>query len=202
MGRPEIGRFLESVAQTEKDPVPAVAAGREALDFLYREVRHLGLGELPLPRPPRLLDQARPILRVRHYALRTEECYLQWMTRFILFHRKRHPRDMGAAEVEQLLTDLAVKGHVSPSTQNQALNALGFLYQEVLEQDSAKACSSACRAELALRQGTALWQSGRKSGGPAPFACVRCLRPVGTGASPYNLMCVGVSPTPGRDGRI
>jgi integron integrase len=130
-----VGQFLQSVAHTEKDPVRAVAAGRDALDFLYREVLHLDLGELPWPQPPRLLDQARQVLRVRHYALRTEECYLQWITRFILFHRRRHPREMGAAEVEQFLTDLAVAGHVSASTQNQALNALVFLYQQVLEID-------------------------------------------------------------------
>jgi integron integrase len=80
-----------------------------------------------------LLDQVRQVLRVRHYALTTEECYVEWITRFILFHGKRHPRDMGAVEVEQFLTDLAVRGHVSASTQNQALNALVFLYKQVLE---------------------------------------------------------------------
>jgi site-specific recombinase XerD len=98
-------------------------------------VLHLDLGELPLPRPPRLLDQVRQVLRVRHYALSTEDSYVAWIVRFILFHNKRHPRDMGAAEVEQFLTHLAVDGHVSASTQNQALNALVFLYQQVLEID-------------------------------------------------------------------
>jgi integron integrase len=135
MGLTEIGHFLESVAQTDHDPVRALAAGRDALDFLYRDVLHLDLGELPLPRPPRLLDQVHQVLRVRHYALRTEECYAQWITRFIRFHHQRHPREMGAAEVEQFLTHLAVDGHVSASTQNQALNALVFLYQQVLEID-------------------------------------------------------------------
>jgi len=135
MGLTEVGQFLQSFAQTEKDPVPTLAASREALDFLYREVLHLELGELPLPRPPRLLDQVHQVLRVRHYALATEECYVQWITRFILFHHKRHPREMGAAEVEQFLTHLAVQEHVSASTQNQALNALVFLYQQVLEID-------------------------------------------------------------------
>jgi len=67
--------------------------------------------------------------------LTTEDCYVQWITRFILFHHKRHPRDMGAAEVEQFLTHLAVQAHVSASTQNQALNALLFLYKQVLEID-------------------------------------------------------------------
>ncbi len=120
LGLPEVGQFLESLAQTEKDPVRSLAASRDALDFLYREVLQLDLGELPLPRPPRLLDQVRQVLRVKHYALTTEDCYVKWITRFILFHNKRHPRDMGAAEVEQFLTHLAVKGHVSASTQNQA----------------------------------------------------------------------------------
>jgi len=132
---PDVAQFLESVAQTEKNPVRAIAASREALNFLYREVLCLDLGELPWPRPPRLLDQVRQVLRVRHYARRTEDCYLGWALRFILFHKKRHPCDMGAAEVEQFLTDLAVNGHVSASTQNQALNALLFLYQQVLEID-------------------------------------------------------------------
>jgi len=66
MGLTEVGQFLESIAQTEKDPVRALAASRDALDFLYREVLHLDLGELPLPRPPRLLDQVHQVLRVRH----------------------------------------------------------------------------------------------------------------------------------------
>jgi hypothetical protein len=124
MGLTEVGQFLESVAHTEKDPVPALAASRDALDFLYREVLRSEIGELPLPRPPRLLDQVHQVLRVRHYALSTEDCYVQWITRFILFHNKRHPRDMGAAEVEQFLTDLAVNGHVSASTQNQAVDTV------------------------------------------------------------------------------
>ena len=77
-------------------------------------------GELPLPRPPRLLDQVKQVMRVKHYAFRTEECYVQWIKRFIFFHGTRHPRDMGAAELELFLTDLAVHGQVSVSTQNQA----------------------------------------------------------------------------------
>src|SRR5947208_817142 len=77
----------------------------------------------------------RLVLRVRHYAASTEECYVQWARRFILFHRKRHPRTMGAAEVEQFLTHLAVEGRISASSQNQALNALVFLYSQVLEID-------------------------------------------------------------------
>jgi integron integrase len=87
------------------------------------------------PNPPRLLDRVRAALRVRHYSLRTEEAYVQWVRRFILFHHKRHPMEMGAAEINQFLTDLAVRGHVSASTQNQAFAALLFLYQKVLEVD-------------------------------------------------------------------
>lgn len=133
MGRPEIAHYLEHVVQTEQEPLVALATCRPALEFLYAEVLHIDIGELPLVRPPRLLDQVRQVLRVKHYALRTEDCYVQWITRFIHFHRKRHPREMGAAEVEQFLTDLAVNGRVSASTQNQALHALLFLYTHVLE---------------------------------------------------------------------
>lgn len=86
----------------------------------------------PAPTPPRLLDQVRDRLRVKHYSYRTETQYLQWIRRFILFHGKRHPLDMGAAEIEAFLTHLAVVGNVAASTQNQALAALLFLYREVL----------------------------------------------------------------------
>jgi integron integrase len=82
--------------------------------------------------PPKLLDQVRDKIRVKHYSIRTETQYLQWIKRFILFHGKRHPQDMDAAEVESFLTHLAVEGSVSASTQNQALSALLFLYREVL----------------------------------------------------------------------
>lgn len=85
------------------------------------------------PPTPRLLDTAREALRVRHYSYRTEQTYLQWMRRYILFHGKRHPREMGAAEVMAFLTDLAVQRNVSPSTQNQAKAAILFLYKEVLQ---------------------------------------------------------------------
>jgi integron integrase len=83
-------------------------------------------------RPVKLLDQVRQKLRLLHYAIRTEEAYVDWIRRFILFHRKRHPREMGGREVEAFLTHLAVEAHVAASTQNQALAALLFLYQKVL----------------------------------------------------------------------
>jgi integrase len=81
----------------------------------------------------RLLDRVRERIRVKHYSLRTEDAYLQWIRRFILFHGKRHPNEMGGPEVEAFLSYLAMEGRVSPSTQNQALSALLFLYREVLE---------------------------------------------------------------------
>jgi integrase len=83
--------------------------------------------------PPRLLDQVRRAIRLRHYSFATEKACVQWIRRFILANGKRHPRHMGAAEVERFLSDLAVKSRVSPSTQNQALSAILFLYQRVLE---------------------------------------------------------------------
>ena len=80
-----------------------------------------------------LLSEVRRRLRLKHYSLRTEEAYLGWIKRFILAHGKRHPREMGAVEVEQFLSSLAVEGQVAASTQNQALSALLFLYRQVLE---------------------------------------------------------------------
>jgi integron integrase len=87
------------------------------------------------PEPPRLLDRIRAACRVRHYSLRTEEAYVGWARRFILFHGKRHPSSMGAGEVNAFLTHLAVDGNVAASTQNQALAALLFLYRSVLEEE-------------------------------------------------------------------
>ena len=82
---------------------------------------------------PRLIDQTRNVLRLFHYSIRTEEAYIQWIKRFILFHKKRHPKDMGEKEIRIFLTHLAVDKHVSASTQNQALSTVLFLYQRVLE---------------------------------------------------------------------
>ena len=84
------------------------------------------------PTSPKLLDQVRDKIRVKHYSIRTETQYLQWIKRFIFFHGKQHPRDLGAGEVEAFLSHLATEGNVSASTQNQALSALLFLYREVL----------------------------------------------------------------------
>lgn len=87
------------------------------------------------PRPPRLLDRVRNALRARHGSRRTEKAYVAWIRRYILFHDKRHPAEMGAAEVTQFLSWLAVEKSVAASTQNQALSALLFLYRHVLELD-------------------------------------------------------------------
>jgi integron integrase len=83
----------------------------------------------------KLLDQVRERARLNQYALRTEEAYTGWIKRFILFHNKRHPSEMGAAEIEAFLAHLAAYRNVAPSTQNQALSALLFLYRDVLNQD-------------------------------------------------------------------
>ena len=82
--------------------------------------------------PPSLLDQVRDHLRVKHYSLRTEQAYVGWIRRYIIFHGKRHPAEMGKPELEAFLTSLAVQRNVSASTQTQALSALLFLYKEVL----------------------------------------------------------------------
>ena len=83
-----------------------------------------------IPNPKaRLRDQVREVMRYKHYALRTEETYWHWIRRCILFHGKRHPREMGAEEVRVFLSHLATAGGVAAATQNQALNALVFLYR-------------------------------------------------------------------------
>ncbi|MGH7774814.1 MAG: phage integrase N-terminal SAM-like domain-containing protein [Candidatus Binatia bacterium] len=82
---------------------------------------------------PRLLDQVRQAIRTRHYSYMTEKAYVGWIKRFIFFHNKRHPGEMGEAEIGQFLSSLATDARVSASTQNQALNALLFLYHEVME---------------------------------------------------------------------
>jgi len=87
------------------------------------------------PKPPRLLDRVRDAVRARHYSRRTEKAYVAWTRRYVLFHGKRHPSEMGAPELTRFLSSLAVDGNVAASTQNQALSALLFLYREVLEQD-------------------------------------------------------------------
>jgi integron integrase len=89
--------------------------------------------DLTIKHKPTLLDQVRAAIRLRHYSLRTEDTYLHWIKRFIAFHPNRHPAVMGEEEIGQFLSMLAVEQHVSASTQNQALNALLFLYRHVLD---------------------------------------------------------------------
>ena len=84
---------------------------------------------------PKLLDQVRAKIRLKHYSIRTEQAYVDWIRRYILFHGKRHPQEMGKPEVEQFLSHLAVERNVAASTQNQALSAILFLYKEVLEKN-------------------------------------------------------------------
>lgn len=94
-----------------------------------------GAGDKASAQPPRLLDMVRARCRRLNYSVRTERAYAGWIRRFVLANDKRHPRELGAHEVEKFLTDLAVRGNVAASTQNQALSALIFLYREVLGMD-------------------------------------------------------------------
>ena len=105
------------------------------------------------PPKQKLLDRARAIIRLKHYSIRTERTYLNWMRRYILFHHKRHPKEMGPAEIEAFLTPLALAGHVARATQPQALHALLFLSREVLGISLDDAGIHAMRAH---KQGTLL----------------------------------------------
>jgi len=84
-------------------------------------------------KPKMLLERAREVLRQKHYSIRTEASYISWMRRYILFHNKRHPKEMGAGEIEQFLSHLDTRKNVAASTQSQALSAILFLYKEVWE---------------------------------------------------------------------
>ena len=84
---------------------------------------------------PKLLDMVTQVIRTKHFSIRTEEAYTGWIKRYILFHNKRHPRDMGENEVSSFLSSLATQNKVSPSTQNQALSAIVFLYKNVIKKD-------------------------------------------------------------------
>jgi integrase len=106
-----------------------VVEGTAARMLIVREAHPRGA-----PRP-RLLDRVRDACRARHLSRRTEQAYVAWIRRYILFHDKRHPSEMGAPEVTKFLTALAVDGQVAASTQNQALSGLLFLYKDVLEAD-------------------------------------------------------------------
>src|SRR5438045_9748397 len=85
--------------------------------------------------PSRFLDSVRDAIRLRHYSLRTEEAYVGWIRRYILFHHKRHPNELDEKDVSAFLSSLAIKGGVAAATQNQELNALLFLYKKVLQRE-------------------------------------------------------------------
>lgn len=93
------------------------------------------VGASSQPDKPKLLDQVRSVIRRKHYSLRTEQAYCDWIRKFILFHHKRHPREMAEPEITEFLTYLAIERNVASATQNQALSALLFLYKEVLKEE-------------------------------------------------------------------
>src|SRR5262249_10850503 len=147
LGPEQVAAFLAHLRRDPETTPQREVAVRAALKFLHEEFLPTDT-DPPAPEQARacaapvaglaptaspFLNRCHEILRVRHYALRTEECYVQWIKKFILFHGKRHPQDLGAPEIEAFLTHLAVDEEVAASTQNQALNALLFLYQQVLE---------------------------------------------------------------------
>ncbi len=105
--------------------------------------------------PKRLLDQVRELIRLKHYSIRTEQTYVSWIKRFILFHGKRHPEEMGKMEVEAFLSHLAMNLNVAASTQNQAFNALLFLYKQVLKKDIGDNINS-IRAKKSVRLPTVM----------------------------------------------
>jgi site-specific recombinase XerD len=91
------------------------------------------VSESTSPKPKKLLDQLRNVIRIKHYSYATEKSYIHWTKRNILFHNKRHPAEMGVLEIEAFLSHLAQEGRVSASTQNQAFNDILFLYRNVLK---------------------------------------------------------------------
>ncbi len=103
--------------------------------WAMREGSRTGGAPQATTQPPRLLDRVRATIRARHYSRRTERAYIGWIRRFILFHGKRHPMELGESEMTAFLTHLAVSAGVSASTQNQALSALLFLYRDVLARE-------------------------------------------------------------------
>ena len=125
---PKKANVVRLIRELAKAALPSVASVR--MDAPLPEQKPAGK-----PKKPRSWSRVRAVIRFKHYSIRTEQTYLDWIKRFILFHGKRHPRDMGADEVRTYLTYLAVEGNVAASTQNQALSALLFLYGQVLHLD-------------------------------------------------------------------
>ena len=120
-----------------------------------------------------MLDRLRDACRLRHYSLRTEEAYAAWVVRFVRFQGLRHPLEMGAAEINAFLTHLAVEGHVSASTQNQAFSALLFLYQNVLEVDPGR-IQGVIRAKRPKRLPVVLSREEGRRGPAAKARTHRC----------------------------
>ena len=114
-----------------KFPDTVLAIHGKVRQGIYKRVQIENIMVNPSPSP--FLEKVRGAIRVRHYSIRTEQAYLAWIRQFILFHGKRHPAELGDREVSAFLTYLAQKRNVAAATQNQALNALVFLYKRVLE---------------------------------------------------------------------
>src|SRR5438128_6631539 len=110
----------------------------------------------------KLLAQVRAVLRTKHYSPRTEETYVDWVQRYVRFHGVRHPAELGEREVARFLSDLAVRGRVAASTQNQALSALLFLYREVLGRDGGE-LEQLVRAKRPGRPPVVLSRTGRNT---------------------------------------
>ena len=156
LGAADMGAFLRHVMEHEQLTPSQQSRAHAAIQFLYRDVLNLPLPPIPNaarpnrkpppqvrddkpsttasvnPPPPKLLDRVHQAMRLGHYSRRTEEAYIGWIKRYIFFHQVRNPAEMGKPELEQFLSHLAVQGHVSASTQNQAFSALLFLYRKVL----------------------------------------------------------------------
>ncbi len=131
------------------------------------------------PRAEKLMDQVREVLRYHHYSLRTEETYCDWIVRFIRFHGTRHPKEMGKTEVEAFLSHLASVEHVAKSTQNQALNALLFLYRHVLDLPERMDKVEAVRSRRPKKMPTVLTKdevAGSRKGHPARTGVPRAQR--------------------------
>src|SRR5437899_10831629 len=126
---------------------------------------------------PKLLEQVRTFMRARRYSLRTEEAYLDWIRRFILFHGKRHPRDLGEREITEFLTDLAVHRHVAASTQNQALSALLFYISSFSSASLARSTAPyarrarrGCRWCSRVRRCARCWRMSRRRTASSPIS--------------------------------
>lgn len=103
--------------------------------MVYNKIILPGKDNNPAVKKPKLLDSVRIVLRTSHYSKRTEESYISWIKRFIIFNNKKHPAEMGKEEIQEFINNLVVNGNVSSSTQNQALQAILFLYKKVLNKE-------------------------------------------------------------------